>query len=693
MNELVVGDFRINIKRSEIIYQKNITSLEPKVLKVLLLLAEKPGEIIPQSELLEKVWPGVIVEANTLQRCIAQLRKAFKDDAKTQKFITTHPRRGYSLVAPVDWKNTDIKKEKKHSKYLYWAVCCVFIIFALISGVTFFTSTSQSPLASFKYITPLTTTDETEFRVSFSPDGKYIAFQRYVGFQKSHIWAKNLTTNQEFLLTKNEGIYGRPKWSLDGTQIAFIQTSQTGHTQSPSPLKADSHIQLNKKVHTKMCHSIEVLTFALAKNIPQKTKTHLPCLSNKIYTLTWLAKNEVAFIFDDMHSSKVVSYKLSTQTSTTLYQNTEQTPYAVIYSAYHKKTAILQVDKKHISSLVILDNKEADFKTIALHIPDEFYQSSLGDIHWHPTEKKILLAYRHSLYEITLNGAFTQYPITTYQTIYDPVYHPNGKQIAATLGIADFDISQIQWQPNKEDKILYRSTMQESGAKYQPKGSGIAFVSNRSGHYQLWFDNGKEIQQLTHFDSKQKIKSFVWSLSGQSIILALNSQVKIINLKGEIENLNHDFEVLNIYQAIGNNQLLMKIVKEQSSELVLYNMSNSEIKSLYKKQLTWAQIDHKNRIFISDKQGNITIQNEAKDPLPVNLHGMLSHKRFLIDSDNLIINDSNGGIWQINLIEDHVKRLNDKDISAVRLDDINLEEQKLLYLRFIAGKKEIVLFN
>ncbi len=40
MKELLIGDFRVDIKRSEVIYLKETFSLEPKFLQVLLLLAE-----------------------------------------------------------------------------------------------------------------------------------------------------------------------------------------------------------------------------------------------------------------------------------------------------------------------------------------------------------------------------------------------------------------------------------------------------------------------------------------------------------------------------------------------------------------------------------------------------------------------------------------------------------------------------
>ena len=77
--------------------------LEPKVMEVLSVLAEHPGRVVPRDDLLERVWPGVIVTEHTLSRCIYQLRSSLKDvgpDSGDADFkpIETLPKRGYRLL-------------------------------------------------------------------------------------------------------------------------------------------------------------------------------------------------------------------------------------------------------------------------------------------------------------------------------------------------------------------------------------------------------------------------------------------------------------------------------------------------------------------------------------------------------------------------------------------------------------------
>src|SRR5499433_2797060 len=75
--------------------------IEPKVMGVLLCLAEHPGETLSKEQLFQAVWPNIIVTEDVLKRCIAELRRAFDDDARNPHIIETISKRGYRLLAPV----------------------------------------------------------------------------------------------------------------------------------------------------------------------------------------------------------------------------------------------------------------------------------------------------------------------------------------------------------------------------------------------------------------------------------------------------------------------------------------------------------------------------------------------------------------------------------------------------------------
>ncbi|MFT7560056.1 MAG: DNA-binding winged helix-turn-helix (wHTH) protein [Flavobacteriales bacterium] len=217
MKELFIGQFRVDTDRGVIVHQDDTVILEPEVLSVFLLLVERPNEIITHQEILDTVWAGVVVEANTLQRCIAQLRKAFRDDAKQQKIIATHPRVGYSLVADLSWQS---ESRTKNNAFIKRGVVLLAILLAVVVVAWPYIKQDNSAL-SFAHVTPLTTTDAVEYRPVFSPDGRYVAFQRSSEEHKGNLWLKDLSNNNEYLLTKNDGHYGEHSWSPDGDKLAF----------------------------------------------------------------------------------------------------------------------------------------------------------------------------------------------------------------------------------------------------------------------------------------------------------------------------------------------------------------------------------------------------------------------------------------------------------------------------------------
>ena len=75
--------------------------LEPKVMEVLVCLANQAGEPITKDELLQAVWRDTFVSDDVLVRSISELRRVFEDDPRQPQFIQTIPKRGYRLLARV----------------------------------------------------------------------------------------------------------------------------------------------------------------------------------------------------------------------------------------------------------------------------------------------------------------------------------------------------------------------------------------------------------------------------------------------------------------------------------------------------------------------------------------------------------------------------------------------------------------
>jgi len=98
----LLGAVEVHPRSGELRGPHRAEQLDPKVMKVLLRLAEGDGRMVTRRALMKDVWGGVIVTDFALSRCIYQLRKALRSAAGTdEQPIETLPKRGYRLNWPI----------------------------------------------------------------------------------------------------------------------------------------------------------------------------------------------------------------------------------------------------------------------------------------------------------------------------------------------------------------------------------------------------------------------------------------------------------------------------------------------------------------------------------------------------------------------------------------------------------------
>jgi TolB-like protein/DNA-binding winged helix-turn-helix (wHTH) protein/Tfp pilus assembly protein PilF len=96
-----LGQWRVDPALDEISRDDKTVKLEPRTMRVLLCLAERPGEVVSVNQLLDAVWKDVVVTPYSVYQAVAALRRALGDDPKDPTYIANVTRRGYRLVAPV----------------------------------------------------------------------------------------------------------------------------------------------------------------------------------------------------------------------------------------------------------------------------------------------------------------------------------------------------------------------------------------------------------------------------------------------------------------------------------------------------------------------------------------------------------------------------------------------------------------
>ena len=97
------GEFALDVGRQRLSRRASgdVVPLAAKAFDMLVFLVEHAGEALDKETLLRALWPGVIVEENSLAQCISTLRQALGETRHDPRYIATLARKGYRFVAPV----------------------------------------------------------------------------------------------------------------------------------------------------------------------------------------------------------------------------------------------------------------------------------------------------------------------------------------------------------------------------------------------------------------------------------------------------------------------------------------------------------------------------------------------------------------------------------------------------------------
>ena len=97
-----VGEWRVNPALGEISRGAELIRLDPRTMRLLMSLADRAGQVVSVPELLEFVWPDVVVTPKSVYEAIAALRHALGDHSHDPTYLANLPRRGYRLIAAVN---------------------------------------------------------------------------------------------------------------------------------------------------------------------------------------------------------------------------------------------------------------------------------------------------------------------------------------------------------------------------------------------------------------------------------------------------------------------------------------------------------------------------------------------------------------------------------------------------------------
>jgi Tol biopolymer transport system component/DNA-binding winged helix-turn-helix (wHTH) protein len=529
-----IGDWTVDPETNALIRDDIERHVEPKVMRVLLTLAQRQSHVFSKEELIAAVWPDTFVSDDALTRCVSILRRITEDDPHSPRFIQTVPKRGYRLIAPVTElpvptvptpsnpepalpspkaapdaamahpladatsRQTLVVRLSSTRLPLALGIFLLCLVGAVSAGTVWFRASHKKPQPPNFRTLSFTSGAGQQTEAAFSPDGRTIAFVRTSeDDDSSRICLKQLGSETVTELTHDSDDQFSPAWSPDGRQIAYFSRSASGL----GLFLADVSGRLPP-------HRVF---------IPQEP-SHW-----EQGALSWSPDGK-NIIFPDHPGTSASSsiFRLSLD-NLRLEQITNppagwEGDLNPEYSPDGKYIAFTRASETALRDIYWISLDDG-----VLHQLTHDHRD-INSLAWRRDSQTIVFSSdrggKFSLWEITLHQQQPQrLPVGT-DDAFGPAVGPQPGELAYSQGTALWSIDRIQREGSSTSiKTILASTEEDSAPSLAPDGKSFAFQSQRSGNQEIWIASadGAALRQLT-FNNGPITGSPSWSHHGNQIL-------------------------------------------------------------------------------------------------------------------------------------------------------------------------------
>jgi TolB-like protein/DNA-binding winged helix-turn-helix (wHTH) protein len=166
-----LGGLRVCPARRLVQFGEEVRELEPRVMQVLVALAAARPHVVSRDRLVDRCWDGRIVGDDSINRCIAALRRLAKEMSPEPFVIETVPRVGYWLAeqdlgrpaAVVGPSRRSLTAAIRRAGRPVWAALIAGLVLVAVAAVTYWPRSPAEPAPVSLAVLPfrnLTTGDD-----------------------------------------------------------------------------------------------------------------------------------------------------------------------------------------------------------------------------------------------------------------------------------------------------------------------------------------------------------------------------------------------------------------------------------------------------------------------------------------------------------------------------------------------------
>lgn len=490
-----VGPWRIEPPLNRITGPSGELTVEPRLMQVLVVLAEHAGEVVTKDVLVERVWQGVVVNDSALARVVSELRKVLGDRPQQPTYIETIRKRGYRLVAPVTLHASSgpilstsgdsirhysvpppepspahASSEAAQPSWvraaagLLLVIACVAIVWRIVR---------PQPLPMIPPPVPLTSALGHERFPALSPDGQRFAYVDIGDPDTSPLFVQAIGATQALQLTDSLHA-AAPVFSAHGNSIIFVERSPT--------TCAISSMDILSQVRTTLgtCEAKTIADLDASPDGPWLIYSDHPNRDapNNLYLLNTETREQTLLLTHNDAFWGDLYPRFSpdgTRVAFARYVDAEGMDVHIVSLAEPRAVRRLTTEHHRIQGLAWAADGQSIVYAAARRGRFELWRVDLatGVITWVPTAGSA--AERPSIARASA------------RLVYESHMHTQH------VWYTDVDRPAALWSGS--------STQADIDLAVSPDGAYVAFTSNRSGQRELWIAtaDGMNMRQLTDF--------------------------------------------------------------------------------------------------------------------------------------------------------------------------------------------------
>jgi DNA-binding winged helix-turn-helix (wHTH) protein len=254
--KICFGVYELDRDAMELRKRGVLIRIQEQPFRVLVMLAERPGETVTREELQEQIWGNTFVDFDqSLNKAVNRVREALNDNAGTPQYVETIPRRGYRFIAPVvappttaaadpaAFENTpeipaQLRSAASRSRIFIIAALAI-VGFLVLIGIAAMVRWRQPPKTTLQEARLITSFG---LQPALSRDGKLLAYTSSVGDEPAHIWVQQTAGGEAIPVTTGPDLDVLPDFSPDGTRIAFYSERKGGGIYTTSTLPGEPRL-------------------------------------------------------------------------------------------------------------------------------------------------------------------------------------------------------------------------------------------------------------------------------------------------------------------------------------------------------------------------------------------------------------------------------------------------------------------